>query len=144
MLANARTLNSVKVFVYGTLKPGEINYDRYCAGRVVQEQPAIAYGQLYHLSLGYPGMILGDGQVQGFLLTFADSAIFDSLDELEDYNPNRPQEDNEYNREQITVYDLVGQSLGLAWVYFMTLEKVQSFKGVLIPSGCWTSAAQQK
>ena len=139
MLANARTLNSVKVFVYGTLKPGEINYDRYCVGKVVQEQPAIAYGQLYHLSLGYPGMILGDGQVQGFLLTFADSAIFDSLDELEDYNPNRPQEDNEYNREQITVYDLVGQSLGLAWVYFMTLEKVQDFKGVLIPSGCWSS-----
>jgi gamma-glutamylcyclotransferase (GGCT)/AIG2-like uncharacterized protein YtfP len=134
-------LNSVKVFVYGTLKPGEINYDRYCVGKVVQEKPAIAYGQLYHLSLGYPGMILGGGQVQGFLLTFADSAIFDSLDELEDYNPNRPQEDNEYNRQKIEVYDLVGQSLGLAWVYFMTLEKVQDFQGVLIPSGCWSSDA---
>ena len=104
----------------------------------MKEQPAIAYGQLYHLSLGYPGMILGDGQVQGFLLTFADSAIFDRLDQLEDYNPNRRPEDNEYNREQITVYDRTGQSLGLAWVYFMTLEKVQYFKGVLIPSGCWS------
>jgi gamma-glutamylcyclotransferase (GGCT)/AIG2-like uncharacterized protein YtfP len=141
VLASTQTLNSVKVFVYGTLKPGEINYDRYCVGKVVQEKPAIAYGQLYHLSLGYPGMILGGGQVQGFLLTFADSAIFDSLDELEDYNPNRPQEDNEYNRQKIEVYDLVGQSLGLAWVYFMTLEKVQDFQGVLIPSGCWSSDA---
>lgn len=141
MLASARTLNSVKVFVYGTLKPGEINYDRYCVGKVVQEKPAIAYGQLYHLSLGYPGMILGDGQVQGFLLTFADSAIFESLDQLEDYNPNRRPEDNEYNREQIIVYDLAGQSLGLAWVYFMTLEKVQDFQGIFIPSGCWSSDA---
>lgn len=139
MLASTRTLNSVKVFVYGTLKPGEINYDRYCAGKVVKEQPAIAYGQLYHLSLGYPGMIRGDDQVQGFLLTFADSAIFDSLDQLEDYDPNRRPEDNEYNREQIEVYDKAGQSLGLAWVYFMTLGKVQNFQGIHIPSGCWSS-----
>ncbi|HEY9614158.1 gamma-glutamylcyclotransferase family protein [Allocoleopsis sp.] len=137
-------MNSVKVFVYGTLKPGEINYDRYCVGKVVEEKPAIAYGQLYHLSLGYPGLILGEGQVQGFLLTFTDSTIFDSLDELEDYDPNRRPEDNEYNREQIEVYGLAGQLLGLAWVYFMTLEKVQYFQGTLIPSGCWTSAAQQR
>lgn len=105
----------------------------------MEEQSAIASGQLYHLSLGYPGMILGDGQVQGFLLTFADSAIFDSLDQLEDYNPNRRPEDNEYNRQQIEVYDQTGQSLELAWVYFMTLEKVQNFQGFLIPSGCWSS-----
>jgi gamma-glutamylcyclotransferase (GGCT)/AIG2-like uncharacterized protein YtfP len=132
-------LNPIKVFVYGTLKPGEINYEPYCAGKVVEEQPAIAYGQLYHLSLGYPGMILGDGQVQGFLLTFSDSTIFDSLDQLEDYDPNRRPEDNEYHREQIEVYDQAGQSLGLAWVYFMTLEKVKNFQGIHIPSGCWSS-----
>lgn len=105
----------------------------------MEEQPAIAYGQLYHLSRGYPGMILGDSQVQGFLLTFADSAIFDSLDQLEDYDPNRRPEDNEYNREQIEVYDKAGQSLGLAWVYFMTLGKVQNFQGIYINSGCWSS-----
>lgn len=131
-------MNPIKVFVYGTLKPGESNYEPYCAGKVVEEQPAIAYGQLYHLSLGYPGMILGDGQVQGFLLTFRDSTIFDSLDQLEDYDPNRRPQDNEYNREPIEVYDQAGQSLGLAWVYFMTLAKVQDFQGVLIPSGCWS------
>lgn len=141
MLTSAQTLNLLKVFVYGTLKPGEINYHRYCVGKVVQEQPAIAYGQLYHLSLGYPGMIRGDGQVQGFLLTFADSAIFDSLDQLEDYNPNRKPEDNEYHREQIQVYDQAGQSLGLAWVYVMTLKKVQDCQGILISSGCWSSDA---
>lgn len=140
-MTRTRTLNLLKVFVYGTLKPGEINYELYCAGKVAEEEPAIAYGQLYHLSLGYPGMILGDGQVQGFLLTFTDSTIFDSLDQLEDYDPNRRPEDNEYNREQIEVYDLTGQSLGLAWVYFMTLEKVKNFQGIFIPSGCWSSDA---
>jgi gamma-glutamylcyclotransferase (GGCT)/AIG2-like uncharacterized protein YtfP len=61
------------------------------------------------------------------------------LDQLEDYDPNRRPEDNEYNREQIEVYDQAEQSLGLAWVYFMTLEKVQNFQGIHIPSGCWSS-----
>jgi hypothetical protein len=28
-----------------------------------------------------------------------------------------------------------GQSLGLAWVYFMTLAKVQDFQGIHIPLG---------
>lgn len=115
-----------------------MNYDRYCVGKVLEEKPAIAYGQLYHLSLGYPGLVLGEGQVQGFLLTFTDSTIFDSLDQLEDYDPNRRPEDNEYNRTQVEVYDQTGQSLGLAWVYFMTLEKVQYFLGIRIRSGCWS------
>ena len=33
-----------KVFVYGTLKPGEINYQRYCEGRIAKEEEAIASG----------------------------------------------------------------------------------------------------
>ncbi|TAH29142.1 MAG: gamma-glutamylcyclotransferase, partial [Oscillatoriales cyanobacterium] len=32
----------MKVFVYGTLKPGECNYLRYCEGKVVDALPAIA------------------------------------------------------------------------------------------------------
>ena len=133
-------MNTIKVFVYGTLKPGEINYQRYCALTVVEERRAIAIGQLYDLRLGYPAMTLGDSQVQGFLLTFADASILRYLDELEDYNPNRKPEENEYNRQQIEVYDLEGRSLGLAWVYLMTLEQVQSLKGVLIPSGSWSGS----
>jgi gamma-glutamylcyclotransferase (GGCT)/AIG2-like uncharacterized protein YtfP len=133
-------LNPIQVFVYGTLKPGEINYQRYCKGKVVEEQRAIAWGQLYNLPLGYPAMTPGESQVHGFLLTFADSVILSALDELEDYNPNRRPEENEYNRQQIEIYDLASQSLGLAWAYFMTSEQVQRFQGVLIPSGWWSGS----
>jgi gamma-glutamylcyclotransferase (GGCT)/AIG2-like uncharacterized protein YtfP len=50
-----QTLNQLKVFVYGTLKPGESNYQRYCAENVVEKREAIrrnpfrviAFGQLY-------------------------------------------------------------------------------------------------
>lgn len=130
-------MNSLKVFVYGTLKPGEINYQRYCEGKVVEEQRAIAWGQLYNLPLGYPAMTPGKRQVHGFLLTLADLVILSALDELEDYDPNRRSDENEYNRQQVEVYDLAGQTLGLAWAYFMTPEQVERLQGVLIPSGWW-------
>ncbi|HEY9708979.1 MAG TPA: gamma-glutamylcyclotransferase [Oculatellaceae cyanobacterium] len=142
-MASDQTLNT-KVFVYGTLKPGEVNYQMYCTGKVVEAKRAIAFGQLFDLPLGYPGMTLGENTVQGFVLTFADPAILSLLDELEDYNPNRIPEQNEYNRQQIEIYNPTGQALGLAWVYLMTLEQVQRLGGILIPSGWWNGCILPK
>ncbi len=133
-----QALDKLKVFVYGTLKPGEINYQRYCAGAVVEAQKAIAFGQLFDLSLDYPAMTDGESPVYGFVLTFADPDILNVLDELEDYDSRRTPEANEYQRQQIETYDLSGQALGLAWVYLMTIERVQRLEGVLLPSGSWT------
>lgn len=130
---------SIKVFVYGTLKPGEINYQRYCEGKVLAAQPAIAFGQLFNLSIGYPAMIPGHSPVQGFLLTFTDSTVLTNLDELEDYNPQRRPEDNEYCRRQVMVYNLQRQALGQAWIYLMQPERVQRLGGKLIASGYWNS-----
>jgi gamma-glutamylcyclotransferase (GGCT)/AIG2-like uncharacterized protein YtfP len=138
ILLSEPTLSNLKVFVYGTLKPGEYNYQRYCEGKVVEEKRAIAFGQLFNLPLGYPAMTLGESPVQGFVLTFSNPAFLDVLDELEDYNPHRTPEENEYIRQQIETYNLSGQSLGLAWVYLMTVEQVQRFGGVLMPSGWWS------
>ncbi len=132
------TLSNLKVFVYGTLKPGEYNYQRYCMGKVVEEKRAIAFGQLFDLPLGYPAMTLGESPVQGFVLTFSDPAFLDVLDELEDYNPQRIPEENEYIRQEIETYNLAGEPLGLAWVYLMAVEQVQRFGGVLMPSGLWS------
>lgn len=131
-------LNTLKVFVYGTLKPGEANYQHYCEGKVVEEQSAIAFGQLYDLPLGYPAMTPGESPVRGFLLTFADPSVLTALDELEDYHANRLPQDNEYERQQIEIYNLSAQSLGRAWVYLMTSEQVQRLGGVLMRSGCWS------
>ncbi len=130
-------MNNLKIFVYGTLKPGESNYQRLCVGKVVVEEKAIAYGQLFDLTLGYPGMTVGENPIQGFVLTFADGAILSILDQLEDYEPNRSETENEYNRQLIEVYNRSGESLGLVWVYLMSLERVQQLGGVMINSGCW-------
>ncbi len=131
-------MNSLKVFVYGTLKPGEVNYQRYCAGKVVEEKRAIALGQLFDLPLGYPAMTPGESPVQGFVLTFTDPTLLSLLDKLEDYEPHRALEENEYYRQQIETYDFEGQTLGLAWAYLMTSEQVQRFQGVPILSGWWS------
>lgn len=129
----------LKVFVYGTLKPGESNYLQYCAGKVIEEEPAIAFGRIFHLpSCGYPAMTIGDRKVQGYLLSFADPNVLPDLDRLEDYNPHRPPEKNLYNRQQIKIFDRQERSLGLAWAYFMMPEQVERLEGVDLPSGCWT------
>jgi gamma-glutamylcyclotransferase (GGCT)/AIG2-like uncharacterized protein YtfP len=132
-------LNNLKVFVYGTLKPGEINYQRYCEGKVVEAKRAIAFGQLFDLPLGYPAMTLGESPVQGYVLTLADPATLILLDELEDYDPHRLPQENEYNRQPVETYNLHRKALGLAWAYLMTFEQVQRLGGVPIPSGCWSS-----
>ena len=127
----------LKVFVYGTLKPGECNYLRYCEGKVVEACPAIARGQLFALPAGYPAMISGEGRVDGFLLHFTKSAILADLDELEDYHPGRDRAENEYQRESIAIFDLNFQPLGTAWAYFMLPDRVRSLNGIWLPHGRW-------
>ena len=129
----------LKVFVYGTLKPGEINYQRFCAGKVIEEKRAIAQGHLFALPFGYPAMTPGDGRVQGYLLTFADSEVLCALDRLEDYHPERLPEHNEYNRQLIETFNLAGEPLETAWAYLMSPHLVRSYGGIFLPSGWWSN-----
>jgi gamma-glutamylcyclotransferase (GGCT)/AIG2-like uncharacterized protein YtfP len=130
---------SLRVFVYGTLKPGEANYQRYCVAKVVEVQKAIAFGQLFSLPFGYPAMTPGNSPVQGFLLSFSDPEILNQLDWLEDYNPQRPATENEYYRQQIETYNTALTSLGRAWTYLMTPEKVHIYGGTFLPHGWWSN-----
>ncbi len=130
--------NTFRVFVYGTLKPGEVNYNLYCAGKVVEAKKAIAFGELFALPLGYPAMIPGENPVQGYLLTFADPTMLSVLDTLEDYDSHRAPAENEYNRYQIEVYNLAREMPILAWIYLMTFEQVKHLQGVPIASGWWS------
>jgi gamma-glutamylcyclotransferase (GGCT)/AIG2-like uncharacterized protein YtfP len=147
----------VKVFVYGTLKPGEENYPKYCAGKVVETKPAYALGELFALPQGYPAMIKGDNQVYGYLLKFAHAEILNELDELEDYHPSRQNSENLYNREQIEIFTLESKieipslnqkswnqallekvSLGNAWVYLMSEHQVHQLNAVTKIDGWWS------
>jgi len=126
-----------RVFVYGTLKPGEANYDFYCANQVVDAKKAWVRGELYGLPQGYPAVTTGNNSVYGYLLSFANPEVLSRLDELEDYHPQRPNNENLYNRIQVEIFDLENNSLGLAWVYFMSSVKVHQLKGIPQTDGWW-------
>jgi gamma-glutamylcyclotransferase (GGCT)/AIG2-like uncharacterized protein YtfP len=128
----------LKVFVYGTLKPGEANYQRYCAFQVVDAKKAYTFGKLFALPMGYPAMTQGDSLVYGYLLTFVDAKVLNNLDILEDYQPSRQMSENLYNRQEVEIYDLEGRSLDIAWVYLMTPNQITQLKGSLQRDGWWS------
>jgi gamma-glutamylcyclotransferase (GGCT)/AIG2-like uncharacterized protein YtfP len=127
----------LQVFVYGSLKPGEQYFDRYCAPYLTAMQEAIVYAQLYDLPMGYPAIVPGNHPVRGYVFTFEDPEVLNLLDELEDYMPDRPIEQNEYQRKEIQTFDLHQQPLGWAWVYEMTQEQAERLGGVILPEGNW-------
>ncbi|HIK10613.1 MAG TPA: gamma-glutamylcyclotransferase [Oscillatoriaceae cyanobacterium M33_DOE_052] len=130
-----------KVFVYGTLKPGERYHHSYCSGLVISNQPANARGKLYHLKKrGYPAMTEGEDKVRGFVLSFPESAILLKMDELENYKPGRSPEENEYDRRQIEVFHPLGDSMGLVWAYVMSPKLVRELDGVDMPDGWWSES----
>ncbi len=134
------------VFVYGTLKPGEVNYSPYCGGRVDRLLAARARGQLFDLPSGYPAATAtwaDRGWVSGYLLLFADRQVLADLDRLEDYQPGRPPRANEYQRRFVPVSSPLGQPLGFAWAYFMLPERVRAGSGRLLPAGVWRSDCLQ-
>jgi gamma-glutamylcyclotransferase (GGCT)/AIG2-like uncharacterized protein YtfP len=135
------------IFVYGTLKPGEANFEIYCGNRVINSQRAYIQGELYDLpSLGYPGLLHGNSQVHGFVLSFDCPAILSELDELEDFQPHRHPAENDYNRELVVAHiSTVGVTSPLenrtdqllAWAYFMNPERLARFGSIHLPDGWW-------
>ncbi|MEH1792685.1 gamma-glutamylcyclotransferase family protein [Nostoc sp.] len=136
--SNIKFSDWVRVFVYGTLKPGEANYKKYCADKVVDVKKAFVEGKLFALPMGYPAMTLGDSKVYGYLLSFSNPIILNQLDVLENYQIARQAPEKLYNRQIIEVYELQSLFLGWAWVYLMTLEQIDQFGGFLQPDGWWS------
>lgn len=135
----------IRIFVYGTLQPGEVNH-RVCAADVVEAQPAIAIGRVYHLPFDYPAMTPEEpGWVQGYLLTFSTTAILAKLDQFEQHDPDTFAEiapghslaTHQYSRQLITVFSPQHIRLKPAWGYVMTREQIHHLKGELVPDGCW-------
>ncbi|MEH1891406.1 MAG: gamma-glutamylcyclotransferase [Nostoc sp.] len=136
--SNIQFSDLVRVFVYGTLKPGEANYKKYCTDKIIDVKRAFVQGKLFALPIGYPAMTLGNTQVYGYLLSFSNPRILNDLDMLEDYQLTRQPPENLYNRQIIEVYQPQSFSLGWAWVYLMTLDQVNQLGGFIQPDGWWT------
>lgn len=134
----------IDVFVYGTLKPGEMNYAAYCGDRPHTAAPAWVWGRLYHLpQQGYPALTPGNEKVQGVLLRFSDPTILAKLDPLETYKEGRSPALNEYQRQRQPIFDPSGASLGEAWIYVMELNRAIAYGGIWLPSGQWSGGVMK-
>ncbi|MGF1484263.1 MAG: gamma-glutamylcyclotransferase [Opitutales bacterium] len=141
------------VFVYGTLQPGGHYWADYCEGKVrtwrpeglASEQhtkiawPARVRGQLFHLKAGYPALVADATKwAHGCLLCLKDAAALRGFDRLEDYDPYRRPELNEYNRHAVEAYESPGErSLGLVWTYFMQAEVARRLGAEALKAGRW-------
>ncbi|MFI0542529.1 gamma-glutamylcyclotransferase family protein [Streptomyces sp. WSLK1-3] len=129
-------------FVYGTLRPGEVNHDLFLRGRIRSEAPGRLTGALLYDGPGYPYVVEepGGGPVFGELLT-AGSEEYDellaALDELEEYTPGDPR--NLYERVAREVVRVADGTAVRAWVYLAAPSVAVRLRarGKLIESGDW-------
>ena len=102
---------ATKLFVYGTLMPGQSNY-RQIEDFVIDHKPGTIDGVLVDLG-AYPALIPGDGIVKGIMLGTKDDAL-EITDRIEGYRPDRIR--SLYVREEVAVRLEDGQEV-IAWTY---------------------------
>ncbi|MEV8591558.1 gamma-glutamylcyclotransferase family protein [Streptomyces sp. NPDC052012] len=106
-------------FVYGTLRPGEVNHDLFLRGRTLAEEPGRLPGAVLYDGPGYPYAVEEPGGVvSGELITAREeeyTALLAELDRLEDYAPGDPR--NLYERVEREVLRTADGTAVRAWVY---------------------------
>ncbi|MBV8461483.1 MAG: gamma-glutamylcyclotransferase [Candidatus Eremiobacteraeota bacterium] len=127
--AHERDPERALLFIYGSLMRGFELY-HYMMGATFIGQGRVQ-GTL--VSLGrYPGLIAGAGDVHGELYQLEDPAQLEALDDLEEYDPERP-EQSEYTRTEREIRLDDGRTCS-AWVYIYNRDT----KGCpVIVSGDW-------
>ncbi|MEV7070487.1 gamma-glutamylcyclotransferase family protein [Streptomyces sp. NPDC093990] len=131
-------------FVYGTLRPGEVNHDLFLRGRVRCEEPGRLAGALLYDGPGYPYAVEeARGTVAGELVTpraDAYAELLALLDELEEYTPGDPH--NLYERVAREVTRTADGTPVRAWVYVASPPVAARLRarGKLIESGDWRLA----
>ncbi|GAA3395886.1 gamma-glutamylcyclotransferase family protein [Streptomyces roseoviridis] len=99
-------------FVYGTLRPGAYNHDRFLLGRTAAEEEAELPGAVLHDGPGYPYVVPGAGRVLGALMTAAPGAYGELLTVLD-----RVELPAGYRRTARDVLRTRDGALVRAWVY---------------------------
>jgi len=129
-------------FVYGTLRPGEPNHDRFLRGRVRSEEPGRLRETVLYDGPGYPYAVEEPGGVvRGELVTARTEAyaeLLAALDRLEGYVPGDPR--NLYERVEREVLRDADEAVVRAWVYVAApavAARLRGAGGTLIESGDW-------
>ncbi|ABG86722.1 gamma-glutamylcyclotransferase family protein [Clostridium perfringens] len=136
-----------KIFVYGSLRTGFFNYEKYLKGKVIKSELGRVKGTLYHMSKkGYPALIEGDGFVYGEVMTIIDyENVINAIDLMEGYlGVNK--KNNEYNRIEMDVEILGKKSSEKCYVYYYGMNDKDDFENnsILIQDGNWRNFMLKK
>ena len=151
----------LNLFVYGTLKRGQSNHERFCRG-LISVQEATVWGRLYELPFGFPALVIPETEVRATgttnYLTDAEAGryeeaevsetpsswdtvwgellVFDDpekrLPMLDDLEFFRPGEESFYKRVLIPATLAETGTTLLAWAY-----AIESMSGLYLPGGHW-------
>lgn len=122
--------NITAIFVYGTLKTGQCR--ERCWPLVPKSRcKAWTFGELYDTG-PYPALIPGTDQVGGELWFYATEDtpdVFDVLDKIEDYSPQRPS-GNLYDRRVVECHVENGDVVKAYAYHYAKLEELPRFRKV--------------
>lgn len=136
-------MKNINIFVYGSLREGFFNYDKYLDGKVVKKEDAMLKGmKLYHMPYkGYPAITPGNDNILGEIMVINEDDYEETvkaMDEMEGFiSENNP--DNEYHKVILEVENLQTNEIEKCFVYFYNKDKDFMFdsESVYIPSGDW-------
>lgn len=128
-----------KIFVYGSLRTGFFNYNKYLMGKVKDSKVGKVKGKLYHMPhKGYPALLKGDDDVFGEVMTLSDfKSVMIPMDKMENYYGVNDK-NNEYNRIVMDV-ELLDGSKESCYVYYYAMNDKEIFEenSVYINNGDW-------
>jgi gamma-glutamylcyclotransferase (GGCT)/AIG2-like uncharacterized protein YtfP len=129
------------IFVYGTLKQGELCCRKW-PRRPVQIEPVFVAGELYDLGT-YPALVAGNHCVRGELWTFAPDDLPPTLAALDAFEGYADTPHDLYIR-RIVVCEAGDGSVIAAWAYlFARIERLATAPRILPDARgccCWNSA----
>jgi gamma-glutamylcyclotransferase (GGCT)/AIG2-like uncharacterized protein YtfP len=117
--------NHLRLFVYGTLKKGFWNHDRFCT-RAVSIEPATTWGRLYQLPAGFPALEVPESSI---LATGTDDPLADTRTqnaiELPEYAMTQPEGDWDLVHGELMTFTNPGFDLP-------PIDRLEAFD----PNGC--------
>lgn len=135
-----------KIFVYGSLRTGFYNYDKYLKGKVSDTKLGNVKGKLYHMpNKGYPALLEGEDIVIGEVMTIKDfEEVMIPMDKMENYyGPNDIR--NEYNRIIMDVKLENGETESCyVYYYAMNDEEVFNENSIYVSNGDWANFMLKK
>jgi len=136
-------MKNINIFVYGSLREGFFNYDKYLHGKVVSKSDAILKNmRLYHMPYkGYPAITPGKDIINGEIMVIKENEYEDTvsaMDIMEGFKGEGNPE-NEYHKVVLEVENINTKEIEKCFVYFYNKDIDESFEkeAIYIPNGDW-------